>query len=174
MLIRNSGILLLVFLFSMPLIFHSCLVKYSFTGASIPAEAKTVSIRQFVNNAPLVIPTLSQVLTDKLVNRFLSQTNLAFVERNGDLQFEGTIDNYQPAQPVAIQGNETAALNRMTITIKVKFTNLYDEAADFETTFTQYAEYNSGTNLSSIQDALIEEIAEALVDDVFNKSVVNW
>ncbi len=164
------GLLIVVF----SSISHSCRVSYSFTGASIPPEAKTVSIQYFENNAPLVMPTLSQVITDKLVQRFQSQTSLDMVNQNGDLQFSGAIVDYEPAQPVAIQGNETAAMNRMTIKVKVKFTNLYDETADFETTFSQYSEYNSSTNLSSIQDQLIEEICEALVDDIFNKSVVNW
>ncbi len=146
---------------------------YSFTGASIPPEAKTISIIYFVNNAAYVEPTLSQSLTDALRDRFLSQTNLALTTENGDLQIEGIISEYS-TRPVAIQGNETAALNRLTISVKIKFTNLIDPARDFESSFTRFEDYPSDQDLSQVKDQLIPTINEALVDDIFNKSVVNW
>jgi hypothetical protein len=146
---------------------------YSFTGASIPAGAKTVSILYFVNNAPLVEPTLSQSLTDALRDRFLQQTSLNLVRENGDLQFEGVITEYS-TRPVAIQGNETAALNRLTVQVKVKFTNTLEPDKDYESTFTQFQDYESTQDLSQVKDNLLPVINEALVDDIFNKSVVNW
>jgi hypothetical protein len=146
---------------------------YSFTGASIPAGAKTVSIDYFVNNAPLVEPTLSQSLTDALRDRFLQQTSLNLVRENGDLQFEGVITDYS-TRPVAIQGDQTAALNRLTIQVKVRFTNTLEPDKDYETSFTQFLEYPSTQDLSQVKDNLIPSINEALVDDIFNKSVVNW
>jgi hypothetical protein len=146
---------------------------YSFTGASIPPGAKTVSITYFVNNASLVEPTLSQSLTDALRDRFLQQTPLALVNENGDLQFEGVITDYS-TRPVAIQGNETAALNRLTIQIKVKYTNAIEPDKDFETTFTRFEDYPSDQDINQVKDQLIPTINEALVDDVFNKAVVNW
>lgn len=151
---------------------QSCGV-YSFTGASIPPEAKTISIDYFVNNAPLVEPTLSQSLTDALRDRFLSQTNLDLVNREGDLQIEGTITDYS-TRPIAIQGNETAALNRLSVTVKVRYTNTIDPAKDYETSFTRFADYPSSDDLSAVKDELIAEINDALVEDIFNKAVVNW
>ena len=146
---------------------------YSFTGASIPPGAKTVSIAYFTNNAPLVEPTLSQSLTDVLRDRFLQQTPLALVTGNGDLQLEGVITDYS-TRPVAIQGNQTAALNRLTIQVKVKFTNTLEPDKDFETTFSRYEDYPSNQDINQVKDALIPTINEALVDDIFNKAVVNW
>jgi len=146
---------------------------YSFTGASIPPEAKTISIAYFTNVAQYVEPTLSQSLTDALRDRFLSQTSLAFTKEGGDLQLEGTITEYS-TKPVAIQGNETAALNRLTITVKVKFTNLPDPTKDFETSFSRFLDYPSSNDLAAVKDQLIAEIDLALVDDIFNKAVVNW
>lgn len=146
---------------------------YSFTGASIPSEAKTISIAYLINNAPLIEPTLSQSLTDALRDRFQSQTNLNLVGEGGDLQLEGVITEYS-TRPVAIQGNETAALNRLTVTVKVKFTNTVDPSRDFETNFTRFEDFPSSTDLSAVKDNLISLINEALVDDIFNKSVVNW
>jgi len=151
----------------------ACRMSYSLTGASISPDVKTVSIPNFPNNAPLVVPTLSRTLTNALRDYFTSQTTLNIVERNGDLLVEGIITGYV-VQPIAIQGNETAAMNRLTITVSVQFTNKTDEKQNWETTFSRYGDYSSSINLSSAQETLIAEITDQLVQDIFNKAVVNW
>ena len=150
-----------------------CRVGYSFTGASVSPAVKTVSILYFPNNAPLVAPTLSRSLTDALRDYFTSHTSLNLVERNGDIDVEGNITGYA-VQPEAILGNETAAQNRLTITINVKFTNKTNEKQNFETSFTRYQDYPSSKDLNTVQDDLISQINDMLVQDVFNKAVVNW
>jgi len=167
--------LFIVLLFSAFLVFASgCTASYSFTGASIPPEAKTISIKQFRNNSSMVVATLSQTLTDALRNRFQTQTNLDIIENDGDLRLEGAITKYVPARPSAISGNETAALNRMTITLKVKYVNTIDPTKNFEKTFTDFVEYDSSLDLASAESGLISEVAEKLIDQIFNESVVNW
>lgn len=151
----------------------SCTMKYSFTGASISPEVKTISIDYFQNKASLVVPTLSRSLTEALQNYFTSQTNLVLVDQGGDLTLEGDITGYT-VQPQAISGNEQAQLNRLTITVKVKFTNRVNEKQNYETSFSRYIDYSSSQNLVSVQDGLIEQINEQLVQDIFNKAVVNW
>ena len=146
---------------------------YSFTGASISPEIKSISIQQFQNIAPLVQPTLSQTFTLALRDKFTSQTNLSLVKSNGDLNIEGEITGYTN-QPVAIQGNQQAALNRLTITVKVRFSNKKDDKQDFETSFSRYRDYSSQNNLSAVESTLIDEINKDLVEDIFNKTVVNW
>jgi hypothetical protein len=153
----------------------SCKMSYSFTGASISPDVKTISIQYFANNASLVIPTLSRTFTDGLKDYFTSQTNLILVDRNGDLNIEGAITGYTPGQPIAIQGNETAAMNRLTITVTVKFTNKKNEKQNFENkSFSRYQDYASSQNLATIQDALIKQISDELTQDIFNQAVVNW
>ncbi|MBE0646966.1 MAG: LptE family protein [Bacteroidales bacterium] len=151
----------------------SCSMRYSFTGASISPEVKTISIENFPNKAMLVVPTLSRDITEALQNYFTSQTNLILVDRNGDLHLEGSITGYS-VQPQAISGNEVAQLNRLTITVEVKFTNKFDEKQNFESKFSRYLDYPSSQNLVAVQDGLISEINEQLVQDIFNKAVVNW
>ncbi len=146
---------------------------YSFTGASIPPGANSVSIDYFTNNASMVEPTLSQSFTDALRDKFVSQTTLELIQNNGDLQLEGSITDYK-ITPVAITGDQTAALNRLTISVKVRYTNTLEEAKDFETTFTRFEDYPSDQDLTSVQQGLIDQINEMLVDDIFNKAVVNW
>jgi len=154
------------------IIFSSCGV-YSFTGASIPPEAKTVSVQFFPNRARLVEPTLSPIFTDILRDQFTSQTNLEMIERNGDLAIEGEITEYK-ISPVAIQADQTAAQNRLSITINARFANKYEPDKDFETKFTQFYDYSSTDDLNSIKSQLIDELSQNLAQDIFDKAVINW
>lgn len=150
----------------------SCKINYSFTGTSIPEDVKTVSIKTFQNYAPLTNVNLSQTFTEALKDKFISQTNLGLVTREGDLQFEGAITGYK-LDPVAIQGS-SAALNRLSITVKVKFNNTKDEKQNFESRFTRFADFEKSQSLSSVEDDLIEDINDQLTQDIFNKAVSNW
>ena len=152
----------------------SCRVNYSLTGASISPSTKTIAIPYFQNNASFVEPTLSRTMTDALRDYFTTQTNLEQVKSNGDLELQGTITEYSIV-PQAIQGNETAALNRLRITVSVKFTNRNDSRQNFEQNFSRFADYSSSVPLTpAIQNTLIQDITDQLVQDIFNKSVVNW
>lgn len=162
----------LVVLLTCCLFLSSCGI-YSFSGASIPAEAKTISVQYFPNNAQLVNPLLSNTLTNALNDMFVNQTTLQSVAENGDLAFEGEITGYSTS-PIAITGNQTAAMNRLTVTVNVRFTNRYDESKNFEQNFSQYQDYPSEQDLNMVQDVLVEQIVEDLCQDIFNKAVVNW
>tara|TARA_B100001109_G_scaffold253917_1_gene252507 strand:- start:785 stop:1288 length:504 start_codon:yes stop_codon:yes gene_type:complete len=164
-------IISLVFILS--LVNWGCTTSYSFTGASISPEIKTVSISFFPSYAPLAPPTASQAFTEALKDIFLSQTNLVLVKSNGDLEFEGSITNYTTA-PVAIQGNETAALTRVSMTVKVKFTNNFDEEQSFESSFSRFEDIETSIDLSSAEEDLLRSINDQLTQDIFNKSVTNW
>ncbi|MFA5782629.1 MAG: LptE family protein [Bacteroidales bacterium] len=153
--------------------FTACKVNYSFTGGSIDPKIKTISIQYFPNNASIIQPTLSQAFTEALRDKFSSQTKLTLVNKGGDLNIDGSITGYL-TQPVAIQGDETAALNRLTITVNVKFSNKSDEKQNFEQTFSRFEDFQSSQSLSSVEETLINDINEALVEDIFNKAVVNW
>ena len=146
---------------------------YSFTGASIPAEAKTVSVQHFPNNANLVNPMLSDIITNNLRDRFMNQTSLDEVPDNGDLAIEGEIVDYKTS-PTAITGDQVAALNRLTITVNVRFYNRFNESKNFEQKFTQYDDYPSNEDLNVVQEALVTTICDKLCEDIFNKAVVNW
>lgn len=166
--------LLIRFTFSLALLagLAACGI-YSFTGASIPPQATTFSVSYFPNNAQLVQPTLSQRFTEAMQDKFLKQTNLRMVDSGGDLHFEGSITGYTTA-PAAISGNDQAALNRLTITVRVTFINEFEPENDFERSFSRYWDYDSNLSLSQIEDEAITVITEALVEDIFNQAVVNW
>jgi hypothetical protein len=164
----------LLLIMILPLIYQGCKMSYSFTGASISPNVKTVAIPRLVNSASFVVPTLARTITDALRDYFTSQTNLDVVDRNGDLNLEGSITNYA-VQPVAIQGNETAAMSRLTITVSVSFSNKTDEKQKWETSFSRYLDFPSVPGLTPAnQETIIAGITEQLVQDIFNKAVVNW
>ncbi len=160
------------FIFYIILLFVAACGIYSFTGADY-GNAKTVSIKYFDNIAPVVNPNLSQMFYDKLVDKFVSQSPLTLVPKDGDLQFQGQITGYD-VKPVNIQAGETAANNRLTITVKVKFTNKTKPQDNFTKTFSWYADYPANKNLAEVENELIDQITDKIVDDIFNAAVVNW
>lgn len=118
-------------------------------------------------------PVISQKFTEKLRDMVSTQTNLALMKQNGDLQFEGSIIDYNVA-PVSIQSNDQAANNRLTITVTVKYTNKFDESKNFEQNFTRFADFPANQAISSREDALLTEINRQLTEDIFNKAFNNW
>ncbi|PID93868.1 MAG: hypothetical protein CSA95_05225 [Bacteroidetes bacterium] len=146
---------------------------YSFTGASLDPNIQSINIHYFDNKARLINPMLSQVFSDAIKDRFISQTSLELTNDFADLYLEGYISDYK-ITPQAIQAGETAAMNRLTITVKVTFTNNVNTSQSFEQSFSQYADFPSTEELSTVENQLIEEITEYLVDAIFNKAVVNW
>lgn len=165
--------LLMLLMAGCGLLISSCSMSYSFTGASISPDVKTVSVDHFQNLATLVNPTLSNTLTETLRNRFVSQTKLNVISAYGDLSFSGEIRNYR-VQPVAIQGNELAAMHRLTISVRVKFENKIDPTQNYDKTFTHYEDFSSTQQLTQVETELVRLIVEKLVEDIFNGAVANW
>lgn len=151
----------------------SCKVNYSMSGASVSPDVKTITVKLFNKTATLGPPTLTQTFTEKLKDKFITQTDLSVVQSNGDLTLEGSITSYT-ITPQAIQSNELAARNRLSISVNVKFTNLKNEKQNYEETFTRFSEYSSSQNISAVEENLIADIYNQLVDDIFNKSMINW
>jgi hypothetical protein len=121
----------------------------------------------------MVAPTLSSTLTQTLQDKFARQTSLQVVDNGGDLAFEGEITNYT-STPAAVTSAETAAMNRLTITVKIKLTNIYEPQNNYNKTFSAFAEYDATSLLQDIQDSLITEIVDQLVQEIFNAAVANW
>ena len=162
---------IVILVLALTLVCQGCGI-YTFSGASIPAEAKTVSVAYFPNHAQLVNPLLSNNLTNALRDAMTNQTTLDVIESGGDLAFEGEITDYRTA-PVAITG-QTAAMNRLTVTVKVRFSNRIDDTKDFEQSFSRYEDYPSNQDLNAVQESLTATIVDQLVEDIFNKALVNW
>ncbi len=169
---QKSILILLTTLF-VSLVYVSCKISYSFSGASISPEVKTYSVYDIPNRARIVNPTLSDYISEQLRNKFTRQTSLEYLKENGDLEFEATITGYD-VKPMAIKSGDEAAQNRLTIQLKVKFTNNKNHEQDFETEFSAYSDFDSDLLLSDVEDTLVETIVKQIVEDVFNKAIANW
>lgn len=149
-----------------------CKMNYSFSGASLSPEVKTVSIDYFSNRASLVNPSLSQEFTEALKDKFSSEAGLSLVNSSGDLDFTGTISSYR-LSPVAIQQNEAASM-RLTITVSVKFVNNIDPNQNYGQSFSDFEDYESSEDFTSVEADLNTIIIEKLMEKIFMKSAANW
>jgi hypothetical protein len=171
--IRPHRVILIFMLAAGIMLINGCKISYSFTGASISPEVKTISIQYFQNRADLVQPGLSQHITDALIDKCKAQTNLSMVNGIGDVNFEGDITGYN-TRPSTVAADAQAATNRFTITVKVKFTNAVDPEYNYDQSFSRYEDYESNFDLSDVENELSDKIVEFLVEDIFNKAFVNW
>lgn len=174
---RLFYILFAVALLSSSVISTGCIFMkggYSLSGASIPEAAKTFSVAYFPNNAPMVSPTLSTTLVEALKDKFSRQTRLQLVEEGGDFAFEGEIVGYTSTTS-SVSSGDYALQNRLTITVKVNFTNAVDDKASFKAkSFSAYVDYDSTKLLNEVESTLIPEIVDQLVTDIFMAAASNW
>lgn len=163
----------LAFLIGVAITMLSSCKFYSMTGAQIEPEIKTMSVKYIANHAPLVNPLLSQELTEAIKNRFIRQTSLDIVNSNGDLHFEGVITGYS-IRPIAIASDQAAAQSRLTITVKINYTNTKYPEKNYQQSFSRFADFDATTSIQAAESEFVPQILTELVDDIFNKAVVNW
>ncbi len=149
--------------------------SYSFTGADIDyTSTKTFQVSYFQNRAPIVEPGIDRDFTIKLQDLLLNQTNLDLVNSSGDLIFEGEIVEYYIA-PITATSEISAAQNRLTVGVNVRFYNTKEQLKDFEKRFSFYFDYGGSTQLTGSQlDDAIDIIFERITQDIFNASLANW
>ena len=158
----------------MSLILVSCKISYKFNGSSIDyTKTKTISISDFPNTAELVFPPLSQEFSESLRDTYTKQTRLQLVKRGGDLHLEGEIVGYQ-LTPLAISADSYASQTKLTMTIKVRFTNAKSPEEDFEISYSTFQTFDSSLLLTTVQDALIKQMITDLVDNIYNDTVAKW
>lgn len=146
---------------------------YSHTGASVPPDAQTVSVAYITNMASIVNPLLSQNMAEKLRQKFVNETPLKLTQSDGDLTFSGKILTYD-IKPAAIQGNQTNALNRLTISIEVVFENKKAVDKNFTKTFTNNIDFDAADNFQARESELSGKVTDMLVQDIFNAAFINW
>jgi hypothetical protein len=142
-------------------------------GADIDPKIQTVSVQYFNNRAPRVEPSLSQKVTDGLKEYMESNTKLRVVNTIGDVDFSGEITDYK-IEPIAITSGDQAAKTRFTITIRVKYTNSINPDESFDSNFSRFREFESARDLSSVESGLTDEILNEIIEQIFNKTFVNW
>ena len=146
---------------------------YSFTGTNIQPDVKTITIPYVEYKALRVNPSLSNDMTEALQDKFRKLTSLEQVDVDGDLELVCEITGYE-VTPAAVTANEVAAQNRLTVTVKIEFSNRKYPEDDVSKSFSAYEEYDSNNSLDAVESALCETIIDKIVEDIFNATVAQW
>lgn len=156
------------------LLLPSCVISYKFNGASIDySTTKTISIADFPNVASLVYAPLSNNLSDGIRDLFQRQTRLEQVRRGGNLEIEGEITGYA-LTPMAVSADSYASETKLTITVKVRFTNNVAPEESFEKTYTAYQTFDASQMLTDVQDDLCNTMIAEIADQIYNDTVAKW
>lgn len=166
---KPSLIILIVVLY----LSHTSCGIYSFTGASVSPDIKTISIPSYQLITPEAPPSLVQFMTEKTRDYYLQNTQLTLANENGDLTLESTLVTFA-VTPVDISASDIARKNRLTVGVKYKFTNRLDKEKNFESVLSQFADFDASVLLSEKQEELMEEISGKLMEDLFRKTVADW
>ncbi len=161
----------LIISLSIILLFHSCTITYGFIDNSIDAE--TFSVELFEEQAANAPSGYGATLSDFLKDYMISRTKLNLKNTGADIEIQGKITYFNTA-PVAVQGDNAAALNRLDVTISIVVINNVNEDESFEANFNQFSNFDANTDLASVQDALLEDINGKLSQDIINKLTGNW
>ena len=146
---------------------------YSFSGTSIQNDVNTITINFIEYRAQRVNPSLSNDLTEAIRNQFRRMTRLEQVDMDGDMELSGQITGYD-ISTAAVTANEVAARNKLTVTVKIQFSDKKHPEEDFDKNFSAYSEYDSNNTIDAVESSLCAEIIEKLVEDIFNASVAQW
>ncbi len=146
---------------------------YSFTGTSIQSDVKTITIPYVEYKALRVNPSLAGELTEALQEKFRKLTRLEQVDQDGDLELLVEVTGYD-VKATAITADEQAARNRLTVSVKINFTNHKYPEDDVSQSFSAYEDFDSTLSLDSVESGLCDTIIEKLVEDIFNATVAQW
>jgi hypothetical protein len=165
-----KAVALLVMLFT----WQGCTVSYKFNGAALDYNVyKTIFVSNFPIRAALVYPPLKQTFENELLDYISRNTRLRIVDNSADLQMEGEITGYS-LSPQAVTEDAYASKTRLTITVRVKYTDSKQDGKDIDQTFSAYRDFDSSEMLTDVQDELCSQISKELVDLIFNATLGNW
>ena len=156
------------------IILTSCTISYKFNGAAIDYNTtKTISVAEFPIRAALVYPPLGPAFNEALKDIYTRQTRLSMVKTGGDLQVEGEITGYD-LSPQAVTEDAYASQTRLTISVKVRYTNTKNPNLNVDQTFRAYRDFSSSQMLTQVQDELISQLVDELAELIFNATVGSW
>lgn len=154
---------------------QSCRFSWKMNGSALNYDVyKTIRVSDFPIRAALVYPPLQQTFENRLLDVIQTQTRLQVTSENtANLEMQGEITGYS-LSPQAVGENAYATQTRLTITVKVRYTDNVNSANDIEQSFSAYRDFSSELMLTDVQDELCQQISEELVDLIFNATLGNW
>lgn len=170
----NKFIRPLLLVLSLVVAMPACKVTFTMNGSAIDYNIyKTVSVGDFPIRAALVYPPLQQMFQNALLDYIDRNTRLRTVDQGADLQIDGEITGYS-LSPQAVTEDAYASQTRLTITVRVKYTDNKQDGKDLDQTFSAYRDFPATEMLTDVQDQLCEEISKELVELIFNATLGNW
>lgn len=170
---KGASTLISLLCVTVAILMSSCTISYKFNGASIDySKTKSITIQEFPNQAALVYPPLAIKLNEAISNIFAQQTRLNVVRTGGDLELSGAITGYSLAA-TSIGTDNLASENKLIVNVKIHYVNNVT-GEENDQTFSAFRTFSSSSSLNDVQDALIEELVEEIVDQIFNATVANW
>ena len=153
---------------------HSCSISYKFNGAALDYSIyKTVHIGEFPNRATLVYAPLQQTFENELLDYVTRNTRLQTVDGASDLEIDGEITGYS-LTPQAVTEDAYASRTRLTITVRVRYTDTKKDSNNIDQSFSAYRDFDASQMLMDVQDELCQQIAKELVELIFNATLGNW
>lgn len=169
-----SNFLKTCILLALTLAINSCSISYKFNGASIDySKTHSISVADFPNNAALVYAPLSNNLSDAIRDIYQRQTRLEVLRRGGNLELEGEITGYT-LTPMAVSADSYAAETKLTLTVRVRFTNNIAPEESFEKTYSAYQTFDSSRMLNDVQDELCNTMITEIAESIYNDTVAKW
>lgn len=169
-----SNFLKTCILLALTLAINSCSISYKFNGASIDySKTHSISVADFPNNAALVYAPLSNNLSDAIRDIYQRQTRLEVLRRGGNLELEGEITGYT-LTPMAVSADSYAAETKLTLTVRVRFTNNVAPEESFEKTYSAYQTFDSSRMLNDVQDELCNTMITEIAESIYNDTVAKW
>lgn len=169
-----SNFLKTCILLALALAINSCSISYKFNGASIDySKTRSISVADFPNNAALVYAPLSNNLSDAIRDIYQRQTRLEVLRRGGNLELEGEITGYT-LTPMAVSADSYAAETKLTLTVRVRFTNNVAPEESFEKTYSAYQTFDSSRMLNDVQDELCNTMITEIAESIYNDTVAKW
>lgn len=156
------------------MVLAGCRISYKFNGTAIDYNVyKTIHVSEFPIRAALVYPPLQQTFENELLDYINRNTRLQVTDGASDINLEGEITGYS-LTPQAVTENAYASQTRLTITVRVKYTDAIDDKNDVDQSFSAYRDFDSSMMLTDVQDDLCMQISKELVELIFNATLGNW
>lgn len=148
------------------------------SGAS--TAAKTISVDTFFNNSDLAPANLSATFTNRVKDYYQQNSSLRIVADNAELHLDGTISEYRinamaPTSTGNPNGINTAALSRLTISVRITYEDSLEPTNNFkDRVFSFYSDFDNNLNFTNIQEDLEKKIIDQILIDIFNATVATW
>jgi len=162
-----------IFWLTLPFLIFLSGCTISLSGVSVPTDVKTFSVTYIENDALIQVPTLSQDITDRLLQKCLNETQLVLNNEKPDIEFSGVITSYKVTSEAPQPGQNTS-LNRLDINVKIEFTDHVNDERSWSSSFSEFANFDPNTNIDEVQDDLIDQILKIVVDNIYQKAFTNW